>query len=64
MERAPRRTTGRGALHHRYEAAQTLEASSRQITAKRIELQHAMVADFDERGEQTREATLLFSRFA
>ncbi|MEU3499053.1 ABC-three component system protein [Kitasatospora cineracea] len=53
-----------GALRHRYEAAQTLEASSRQITAKRIELQQAMVADIDDRSEQTREAILLFSRFA
>ncbi|MET8626338.1 ABC-three component system protein [Kitasatospora sp. NPDC004669] len=53
-----------GALRHRYDAAQTLEASSRQITAKRIELQQELDADIDERSEQTREATLLFSRFA
>lgn len=52
------------ALRHRYDAAQTLEASSRQITAKRIELQQSMETDLDERGQQTREATLLFSRFA
>ncbi len=52
------------ALRHRYEAAQTLEASSRQITAKRIELQQAMDVDIEDRREQTREAILLFSRFA
>ncbi|MFJ8476480.1 ABC-three component system protein [Kitasatospora sp. NPDC094011] len=52
------------ALRHRYEAAQTLEASSRQITAKRIELQQAMDVDIEDRSEQTREAILLFSRFA
>ncbi|MGW4651505.1 ABC-three component system protein [Kitasatospora sp. NPDC004289] len=53
-----------GALRHRYDAAQTLEASSRQITAKRIELQQAVETDIDERAQQTSEATLLFSRFA
>lgn len=53
-----------GALRHRYDAAQTLESSSRQITAKRIQLQQAVETDLDEREQQTREATLLFSRFA
>ena len=58
------RASGPGALRHRYDAAQTLESSSRQITAKRIELQQAVETDLDEREQQTREATLLFSRFA
>ncbi|QXE34053.1 DUF2326 domain-containing protein [Streptomyces sp. GMY02] len=52
------------ALKHRYEAAQALESSARQITAKRAELQQAMAADLDERPEQTREAILLFAEYA
>ncbi|MEU5611302.1 ABC-three component system protein [Streptomyces sparsogenes] len=52
------------ALRHRYEAAQTLEASARQITAQRLQLQQAVTTDLDERAEQTTEATLLFSQYA
>ncbi|WP_329005793.1 DUF2326 domain-containing protein [Kribbella sp. NBC_00709] len=52
------------ALRHRYDAAQTLEASSRQLTAQRLELQQAVTTDLDERAEQTTEATLLFSGYA
>ncbi|WP_331768181.1 ABC-three component system protein [Embleya sp. NBC_00896] len=52
------------ALRHRYEAAQTLEASSRQITTKRLELEQAVATDLNERAQQTAEATLLFSRYA
>lgn len=52
------------ALKHRYEAAQTLEASSLEIKAKRVELKQAMHTDLDERQEQRQEATLLFSDYA
>lgn len=52
------------ALKHRYEAAQALESSARQITAKRAELQEAMATDLDERQAQTREAILLFAEYA
>jgi uncharacterized protein YydD (DUF2326 family) len=52
------------ALRHRYDAAQTLEASARQITAQRLQLQQAVTTDLDERAEQTAEATLLFSQYA
>ncbi|MFF9779774.1 ABC-three component system protein [Streptomyces sp. NPDC013978] len=52
------------ALKHRYEAAQALESSARQITAKRAELQEALSVDLDERQAQTREAILLFAEYA
>ncbi|MGW3242359.1 ABC-three component system protein [Streptomyces sp. NPDC001070] len=52
------------ALRHRYEAAQTLEASALEIKAKRVSLQRALKDDLDERGRQTSEATVLFSAFA
>lgn len=52
------------ALRKQYETAQILETSQREITAKRTELQQALETDLEERAEQTREATLLFSRFA
>ncbi|MGW7363400.1 ABC-three component system protein [Streptomyces sp. NPDC054841] len=52
------------ALKHRYEAAQALESSARQIKAKRAELQEAMDTDLNERQEQTREAILLFAEYA
>ncbi|MYU13669.1 DUF2326 domain-containing protein [Streptomyces sp. SID8361] len=52
------------ALRHRYEAAQTLEASSLEIKAKRVSLQRALTDDLDERVRQTGEATVLFSEFA
>jgi uncharacterized protein YydD (DUF2326 family) len=43
---------------------QTLEASTRQITAKSLELQQAVDLDLQERRQQTDEAILLFSRYA
>ncbi|MFJ2444398.1 ABC-three component system protein [Streptomyces sp. NPDC087658] len=52
------------ALKHRYDAAQTLEASARQITTQRLQLQQAVSTDLDERFEHTTEATLLFSQYA
>jgi uncharacterized protein YydD (DUF2326 family) len=52
------------ALQHRYEAAQTLEASSLEIRAQRIDLQRSLSADLAERQQQQDEATLLFSEFA
>jgi uncharacterized protein YydD (DUF2326 family) len=59
-----REQAGLEALRHRFEAAQTLEASARQITAQRLELQQALTTDLDERQQQTEEATLLFSQYA
>ncbi|WP_411111551.1 hypothetical protein [Streptomyces sp. c-19] len=53
-----------GALRHRFEAARTLGASARQITAKSIELQQAADTDLQERRQQTNEAILLFSQYA
>ncbi|WP_318839618.1 ABC-three component system protein [Streptomyces arboris] len=53
-----------GALRHRFDAAQALEASARQITAKSVELQQAVDLDLRERRQQTDEAILLFSRYA
>ena len=52
------------ALRHRYEAAQALEASARQITTQRLQQQQAVATDLNERREQQAEATLLSSRFA
>ncbi|MFD7963001.1 ABC-three component system protein [Streptomyces zaomyceticus] len=52
------------ALRHRYEAAQALEASARQITSQRLQQQQAVATDLNERRGQQAEATLLFSRFA
>ncbi|MEK8141664.1 ABC-three component system protein [Streptomyces sp. M10(2022)] len=53
-----------GALRHRFDAAQALEASARQITAKSVELQQAVDLDLRERRQQTGEAILLFSQYA
>ncbi|MEV8204264.1 ABC-three component system protein [Streptomyces sp. NPDC079189] len=53
-----------GALRHRFDAAQALETSARQITAKSVELQQAVDLDLRERRQQTDEAILLFSRYA
>lgn len=53
-----------GALRHRFDAAQALEASARQITTKSVELQHAVDLDLRERRQQTDEAILLFSQYA
>ena len=52
------------ALRSRYEAAQLLEASAREIAAMRLEVQEEMSHDLEERRRQTREATLLFDEFA
>lgn len=52
------------ALRHRFEAAQTLEASRREIDAKRIELEAEMVEDLEYRQRSTAEANRLFSIYA
>lgn len=52
------------ALRHRYDAALALEASSRQITASRIELQDRMQSDLLEREPIISESIQLFSYFA
>ncbi|MFE6063708.1 ABC-three component system protein [Streptomyces sp. NPDC056431] len=52
------------ALRKQHETARFMETSQREITAKRVELQETLERDLEERGEQTREATWLFSRFA
>ncbi|MEV5836752.1 ABC-three component system protein [Nocardia sp. NPDC052112] len=49
-----------GALQHRLEAAQTVEASSREIDAARVDLTRAVTIDLDERQPQIDEATRLF----
>ncbi|MFE5143937.1 ABC-three component system protein [Streptomyces fagopyri] len=53
-----------GALRHRFDAEQALEASARQIKAKSVELQQSVDLDLRERRRQTGEAILLFSRYA
>ncbi|GAB3958032.1 hypothetical protein GCM10029978_001960 [Actinoallomurus acanthiterrae] len=52
------------ALRNRLAAAQELEASARQITAMRLEVEEEMAADLEDRESRTREATLLFDEFA
>jgi uncharacterized protein YydD (DUF2326 family) len=52
------------ALRHRYEAAQTLEASRRSIAQDRIALQQEMDADIDERRRIVDEAVVLFAEYA
>ncbi|WP_030018967.1 ABC-three component system protein [Streptomyces monomycini] len=52
------------ALRKQHETAQYMEASQREIAAQRVELQEELELDLEERGEQTREATWLFARFA
>ncbi|MEV4705446.1 ABC-three component system protein [Actinoplanes sp. NPDC049316] len=52
------------ALRHRYEAAQALEATKREITQARLTLQQEMDRDIDDRRGFIDEATVLFSRFA
>lgn len=52
------------ALRKQFETAQILETSQREITAKRTELQQALELDLEERADQTREATWMFSKFA
>lgn len=51
-------------LRHRFQAAQTLEASRREIDAKRLELEEAMVIDIEERGSVTHKANGLFNQYA
>lgn len=53
-----------GALRHRLKAADTLEASHREIEAERIRLQAEINADLAERPEQLGQATLLFNDYA
>ncbi|WP_261569266.1 ABC-three component system protein [Frankia gtarii] len=52
------------ALRHRYEAAQTLEATKREIRQARLTLQQEMDRDIEERRGYVDEATVLFSEFA
>jgi len=52
------------ALRHRYEAAQTLEATRREITQARFTLQQEMDRDIEERRGFIDEATVLFSELA
>ncbi|MFD4431690.1 ABC-three component system protein, partial [Nocardia sp. NPDC058497] len=54
----------RGALEHRLEAAQTVEASSREIDAAQAQLRQEIAVDLEERRSQTDEATLLFNDLA
>lgn len=52
------------ALRHRFEAAQAVEASKREITLARASLQDEMDADLTDRGEVVSRAIVLFSNFA
>ncbi|MET8354831.1 ABC-three component system protein [Micromonospora sp. NPDC005206] len=52
------------ALRHRYEAAQALEATKREITQARLTLQQEMDRDIEDRRRLVDEATVLFSDFA
>jgi hypothetical protein len=52
------------ALRHRYEAAQALESTRREITQARLTLQEEMNRDIDERRPFVDEATILFAEFA
>ncbi|MGW4384452.1 ABC-three component system protein [Kitasatospora sp. NPDC004531] len=52
-----------GALKHRYEAAQAVETSSREIEAARIDLIRAVELDVVERRQQIDRATVLFNRY-
>lgn len=51
-------------LRNRFEAAAALEATDRQIRARRVELQERMSADLLERETIVNEATVLFSDYA
>jgi uncharacterized protein YydD (DUF2326 family) len=53
-----------GALQHRLEAAQTVEASSREIEAARLELTREVDTDLQERQQQITQATVLFHELA
>ncbi len=52
------------ALQHRYEAAQALESTRREITQARLSLQDEMNRDIEDRRGFVDEATVLFSDFA
>ena len=52
------------ALRHRYEAAQTIEASNRQLLAERVQLEQQVDADLEERRQHIERATLLFNELA
>ncbi|MFC3817864.1 ABC-three component system protein [Planomonospora venezuelensis] len=51
-------------LRHRFQAAQALEASRREIESKRLELEQEMVTDLEERDAITYEASSLFNKYA
>ncbi len=51
-------------LRNRFEAADALEATDRQIKARRVELQDRMSVDLSEREVAVTEATVLFSDYA
>ncbi|WP_405796184.1 ABC-three component system protein [Streptomyces sp. NBC_01506] len=53
-----------GALQHRLKAAQTVEASSREIEAARLELTREVDTDLQERQQQITQATVLFHELA
>ncbi|CAM5574828.1 ABC-three component system protein [Streptomyces coeruleorubidus] len=53
-----------GALQHRLEVAQTVEASSREIEAARIDLVREVDTDLRERQQQISQATVLFHELA
>ncbi|UXY28970.1 ABC-three component system protein [Streptomyces sp. HUAS TT20] len=53
-----------GALQHRLEVAQTVEASSREIEATRIDLVREVDTDLQERQQQINQATVLFHELA
>ncbi|MER6076985.1 ABC-three component system protein [Streptomyces sp. NPDC001833] len=53
-----------GALQHRLEVAQTVEASSREIEATRIDLVREVDTDLQERQQQISQATVLFHELA
>jgi len=52
------------ALRNRFEAAEALESTDRQIKARRVELQERMSADLSEREVAVTQATILFSDYA
>ncbi|MBO2455432.1 DUF2326 domain-containing protein [Actinomadura barringtoniae] len=52
------------ALRNRFQAAQTLEASRREIESRRLALESAMTDDLNDRTEITSEASRLFNVFA
>ncbi|RAY13789.1 DUF2326 domain-containing protein [Actinomadura craniellae] len=54
----------RGALQHRLEAAQAVEAGKREIASERLRLNQAIETDLQERRLQTDEAQVLFNDFA